>query len=51
MTLERPKHLEIRMAENIDIQVRVILRSDPARVNSEEEAKLLSKVLLLDIGS
>jgi len=38
------------MAEDVDRQV-VVERSDPASVDTEEEAELLCEILLLDIGA
>ena len=38
------------MAKDILVQIWVAHWSDPARVDSEEESELFSKVLLLNIG-
>ena len=50
LTLELPHQLKVGMAEDVDRQV-VVERSDPASVDTEEEAELLCEILLLDIGA
>ena len=50
VVLQVPQHVQVGVLEDVKVKI-VVHGGDPARVNSEEEAKLLGKVALFDVGA